>query len=133
MNIPVARLDLPDRIRHAESYPFARPSCSYLFKDGGMYPLPPNACAGRLPIVASGSNASPERLLAKFGKIETIPVTRAELRHFVVVFAGHFTAYGAIPATLCPHRWRLHTGLDNLADIGPALGDASKRGGDRLP
>ena len=103
MNSPVAKLDLPDRIRHAESYPFARPACSYLFKDGGMRPLPPDACAGRLPIIASGSNASPERLFAKFGKIETIPVTRAELRHFAVVFAGHFTAYGAIPATLCPH------------------------------
>ncbi len=92
--------DLALRILHAENYPFARPACSYLFTDGTMQPFDPEACEGRLPIVASGSNASPERLRAKFGENERIPVTRAELRDFAVVFAGHFTAYGAIPATL---------------------------------
>ncbi len=69
-----------------------------------MFPLPSGATEDRLPIIASGSNASPARLAAKFGDSEEIAVTRAELRHFAVVFAGHFTAYGAIPATLCPHR-----------------------------
>ena len=69
-----------------------------------MAPLPKDAVDGRVPVVASGSNASPARLKAKFGEEHTIPVTRAELRHFAVVFAGHFTAYGAIPATLQPHR-----------------------------
>ncbi len=95
--------DLAQRILHAEDYPFARPACSYLFRDQMMFPLPPGATEDRLPIIASGSNASPTRLAAKFGASEEIPVTRAELRHFTVVFAGHFTAYGAIPATLCPH------------------------------
>jgi|GEM_PF-1658704 len=97
-------LDLEGRILHAEGYPFARPACSYLFKEGGMHPLPEDACWGRLPIIASGSNASPARLLAKFGTGHEIAVTRAKLRHFAVVFAGHFTAYGAIPATLFPHE-----------------------------
>jgi len=96
--------DLNDRILHAEAYPFARPACSYLFQEGGMHPLPAGACWGRLPILASGSNAAPARLLAKFGMDHDIPVTRAELRDFAVVFAGHFTAYGAIPATLFPHE-----------------------------
>lgn len=68
-----------------------------------MRPLPKNACQGRFPIVASGSNAAPARLLSKFGSDHRIPVTRGTLRDFAVVFAGHFTAYGAIPATLCPH------------------------------
>lgn len=95
--------DLGARIRHAESYPFGRPACSYLFADHGMRPLPKDAHRDRHPIVASGSNASPQRLAAKFGEAETIPVTRGVLRDFAVVFAGHFTAYGAIPATLCPH------------------------------
>ena len=90
------------RIRHAEAYPFARPACSYLFADGRMQPLSDRAVDGRVPVVASGSNASPERLRAKFGIDEVIPVTRATLRDFAVVFAGHFTAYGAMPATLCP-------------------------------
>ena len=95
--------DLALRILHAESYPFARPACSYLFEDGAMRPLPADAVEGRLPVIASGSNASPERLRAKFGEDHSIPVTRAELEDFTVVFAGHFTAYGAIPATLAPH------------------------------
>lgn len=105
-----ARTDLVHRIRHAESYPFARPACSYLFADGAMRPLPKDACRHRLPVMASGSNASPDRLAAKFGTDDAIPVTRATLHGFAVVFAGHFTAYGAVPATLCP--WvGVHSGV----------------------
>jgi len=92
--------DLAQRIQHAESYPFPRPACSYLFGDGGMQPLPASATADRIPVIASGSNASPSRLAAKFGADGKIPVTRATLYNVAVVFAGHFTAYGAIPATL---------------------------------
>lgn len=95
--------DLTRRIRHAESYPFARPACSYLFAEGGMRPLGPDIDDDRIPVVASGSNAAPDRLAAKFGTDGgVIPVTRARLHDAAVVFAGHFTAYGAIPATLCP-------------------------------
>ncbi len=94
---------LAPRIRHAETYPFARPSSSYLFKDGGMHPLVPGFALGRVPVIASGSNAATDRLAAKFGRDSgPIPVTKAKLRDFVVTFAGHFTAYGAMPATLCP-------------------------------
>ncbi|MGI9491229.1 MAG: hypothetical protein ACR2QF_02260 [Geminicoccaceae bacterium] len=68
-----------------------------------MHPLPKCFDRGRIPVVASGSNAAPQRLYAKFGENNgVIPVTRAVLHHFAVVFAGHFTAYGAIPATLVP-------------------------------
>ena len=95
--------DLDERIRHAESYPFSRPACSYLFEGGVMRSLRKGAIENRRPVIAAGSNASPARLVAKFGDSGEIPVMRAELRHFAVVFAGHFTAYGAIPATLCPH------------------------------
>ncbi len=95
--------DLASSIRHAESYPYARPACSYLFDGGRMLPLPDDAHRDRLPIIASGSNAAPARLFAKFGSDHRIPVTRAVLQGFAVVFAGHFTSYGAIPATLCPH------------------------------
>lgn len=93
---------LDHSIRHAESYPFARPACSYLFENGRMSPLSGDACRGRFAVVASGSNASPDRLVAKFGSDHRIPVTRAVLQDFAVAFAGHFTGYGAIPATLCP-------------------------------
>jgi hypothetical protein len=97
-------LELARGIRHAESYPFARPACSYLFRHHAMHPLPRGATGGRAPVIASGSNASPARLAAKFDAGDEIPVTRAVLRDFAVVFAGHFTAYGAIPATLYPHE-----------------------------
>ena len=103
MNIAIAKApDLEERIRHAESYPFARPSCSYLFAGGGMRPLPPNAWEGRMPVLAVGANASPARLAAKYGSDAVIPVMRAVIRDFVIVFAGHFCSYGAIPATLYP-------------------------------
>ncbi|MGH1484342.1 MAG: hypothetical protein ACRBM6_37705 [Geminicoccales bacterium] len=94
---------LAERIEHAFAYPFARPACSYLFAQGRMHPLPPDFVEGRHAVVASGSNAAPARLAAKFGDDDgVIPVTRAVLHDFAVVFAGHFTAYGAIPATLVP-------------------------------
>ncbi|MDH3660966.1 MAG: hypothetical protein OEU92_13235 [Alphaproteobacteria bacterium] len=95
--------DLASRTRHAESYPFARPGSSYLFAEGGMQPLLPQvSLEGRMPILAVGANASPARLAAKFGNGDVIPVMRALLDDFVIVFAGHFCSYGAIPATLYP-------------------------------
>jgi hypothetical protein len=98
-----SQLDISERIRHAEAYPFTRPACSYLFASGRVHPLSLDHLHGRIPVVAAGSNAAPERLAAKFGyEGEAIPVTPALLRDFAVVFAGHFTAYGAIPATLAP-------------------------------
>lgn len=107
---PTSLLDIAERIRHAESYPYPRPACSYLFVKGRMHPLPRNHEEGRLPVVASGSNAAPNRLLAKFGHDGgAIPVTRAILHDFTVVFAGHFTRYGAIPATLaCYSKAQTH-------------------------
>lgn len=106
MSIPfeAPSLDLAERINHACSYPFARPACSYLFVDGTMQLLLKEIVTGRIPVLASGSNAAPSRLAAKFGGADgVIPVTRAVLHDFAVVFAGHFTGYGAIPATLVSH------------------------------
>lgn len=94
--------DLADRIRHAESYPFARPASSYLFVGGVVRPLSTDVFEGRFPILAVGANASPDRLAAKFDGDDVIPVMRATINDFVIVFAGHFCGYGAIPATLYP-------------------------------
>ena len=99
----VSDVHLGERIRHALAYPFARPACSYLFSCGVMRPLSLEALEARIPVLASGSNSSPARLRSKFGEAsDPIPVTRATLRDFAVVFAGHFTGYGAVPATLYP-------------------------------
>ena len=57
----------------------------------------------RVPVIAHGSNASPERLARKFADVGddvVIPVMRAWLADYDVVYAAHFTGYGAIPSTL---------------------------------
>jgi hypothetical protein len=96
-------LDLAERIRHAEGYPYSRPACCYQYAGGRLLPLPADFALARTPVIATGSNAAPARLQAKFAAAgEIIPVTRARLRDFAVVFASHFTGYGAAPATLHP-------------------------------
>lgn len=61
----------------------------------------------RVPVIAHGSNAAPAQLARKFARAHAedgndvvIPVLRARLVDFDVVYAAHFSAYGAIPATL---------------------------------
>ncbi len=61
----------------------------------------------RLPVIASGSNAAPERLAQKFTdafadghRDVVIPVVRAELHDFAPVYSAHIARYGSIPATL---------------------------------
>lgn len=57
----------------------------------------------RTPVLAYGANAAPERLQHKFEAMMpgvVIPVLRTLLYGFDVVYAGHISSYGAIPATL---------------------------------
>ena len=57
---------------------------------------------GRTPVLAIGSNQSPIRLGQKFGhdNRHRIPVQRATLVDFDVVFSAHVAKYGSIPAML---------------------------------
>lgn len=96
-------MDIAARIRHAELYPYERPRSSFLFDGRAVRRLASLDPSGRTPVIAAGSNASPSRLAAKFGADGgPIPVTRAELHDHAVVFAAHFSSYGALPATLHP-------------------------------
>ncbi len=61
----------------------------------------------RVPVIAHGSNAAPAQLARKFARAHAeggddvvIPVLRARLADHDVVYAAHFSGYGAIPATL---------------------------------
>jgi hypothetical protein len=56
----------------------------------------------RQPVLAYGSNASPEVLERKFGDGEDVivPMIRARLADFDVVYSSHFSPYASIPATL---------------------------------
>ncbi|WP_290899375.1 hypothetical protein [Ferroglobus sp.] len=54
------------------------------------------------PVLAYGSNASVEQLRHKFLSFKNvvIPVIKADLYDFDVVYSAHFSPYGSIPATL---------------------------------
>lgn len=93
-----------DRIEHAKSYPFPSPDHSFVYENGDWRALGPGGVErdGRHPVLAAGSNQSPEQLNRKYGDNgidAVIPVQRGRLHDFDVVYAGHLTAYGSVPAT----------------------------------
>ena len=95
-------------LRLAKGYPYAAPGGSYLYRDGDTQPLtgPLDRAltAGRVPVIAHGSNRAPEQVHRKFGHLtgedSVIPVTRAQLHDHDVVFSAHMTRYGSVSATL---------------------------------
>ena len=87
----------------AKAYPFAAPGQSYRFRGGAASPLGaarPEVFAGRIPVIAHGSNRSPDQLRRKFGTAAEIPVSRAWLADYDVVYSAHVTQYGSIAADL---------------------------------
>ena len=93
-------------IKHAKAYPFFIPETSYVVDLKGWRATGKTVhLSNAHPVIASGSNASPDRLVAKF---ETVPdllhnpiwVTRAALHDYEAVYSAHFATYGSIPATL---------------------------------
>lgn len=106
---PLPRVE-EDLLKLAKGYPFAAPGGSYLFQDGKTRPLEglsendrDGLFAGRTPVIAHGSNRSPEQLGRKYGSNATIPVTLAHLDDYDVVYSAHVTQYGAIAANLQHH------------------------------
>lgn len=98
---------IDDAIDHALAYPFGIPEQSYLFDGDRPQPLPDPAAAdveGRTPVIALGSNQSPAQLARKFGGtgLGVIPVLKAWLAEFDVVYAAHLSRYGSVPATIAP-------------------------------
>ena len=97
-----------DPLERALSYPYEAPAHSYLFRDGTAIPATIGAAerAGRIPVLACGSNRAPAQLKRKFAATPEalIPVERVFLGEFDSVYAAHISGYGAIAATLqhCP-------------------------------
>ncbi len=95
-------------IDRAIQYPYAIPSSSFVMLGGRSASWHDHVdamdFAGRRPILAVGSNQSPEQLARKFPDTDwgLIPVARTRLRHYDTVYSPHISAYGAIPATLYP-------------------------------
>lgn len=91
-------------LRRALTYPYATPGRSYLYLEGAAEELPDDGpdLAGRTPLLSYGANAAPEALALKLASLPGVamPVLRAELEHFDVVYSAHVSPYGAVPGTL---------------------------------
>jgi hypothetical protein len=90
--------------RRAFAYPYATPGRSYLYRDGEAHELPEGGpdLAERTPLLSYGANSAPEALARKLASLPGVglPVMRAELEGFDVVYSAHVSPYGAVPATL---------------------------------
>lgn len=95
------------RLHRALDYPYGWPGACYLYREGGAHPVDSreDRRRGCTPVLACGSNRSPEQLSRKFGPLsdaDAILVEACRLDGFDVVHSAHITRYGAIPAALHP-------------------------------
>jgi len=92
------------RLALAKGYPFPAPRRSYLFAHGRTRPIEEAHYDDRTPVIAHGSNRSPQQLARKFagydGRDGEIPVTYGWLADYDVVYSAHVTNYGAIASNL---------------------------------
>ena len=93
------------QLERARSYPYEFPMKSYTYRDGCASTFEPMLDQGRTPVLAFGSNQSPVRLRQKYGHDAdtVIPVERAHLKGFDVVYTARIASYGAVPAMLQAH------------------------------
>lgn len=101
---------MPDRsakLSRARDYPYTLPGASYVWRGGRADPMDVDAfdvamTDGRTPVLAVGSNQSPMQLARKYGadSDHVVPVQRAALVDFDVVYAAHISSYGAVPSML---------------------------------
>lgn len=91
-------------LERALTYPYEIPDRSFLQIGGRTLELPDErVLEGRHPVLALGSNAAPEVLIRKFERgdpEDPVPVVRAALSGFDIVYSAHISAYGSIPAAL---------------------------------
>lgn len=109
MTAPIVMFTPPsdmDPVERAMTYPYAIPDSSYLFRNGAWTAadIGVSETAGRVPVIACGSNRSPAQLARKYADFDevTIPVQRVWLHDFDVVYAAHITGYGSVSANLLP-------------------------------
>jgi hypothetical protein len=97
--------EMRERLRRATAYPYAIPARSFVQLGERTIELTdvPDL-ADRRALLAYGSNAAPEALTRKLAaEPDTpLPLIRAELADFDVVYSDHLSPYGAVPATLHP-------------------------------
>lgn len=86
----------------ARGYPYLIPERSYHWRESQAHDFDPALTEGRTPVLAVGSNQSPEQITRKFGHVDgtEIPVQRCTLQGFDVVYSAHIAGYGSVPAML---------------------------------
>jgi hypothetical protein len=97
-------IDAGEILARAAGYPYEAPLRSFVQLGeeaeelGGRVP----DLAGRRPLLCYGANAAPAVLARKLATLapEPLPLLRAELGGFDVVYSAHLSSYGAVPATL---------------------------------
>ncbi len=100
-----------DAVVRALHYPYSAPDHAYLHHGGGLEALEAADQiaahrAGRVPVVAYGSNRAPQQLALKFPDLpvdDGILVEPVELAGWDVVYAARITSYGAVPARIVEH------------------------------
>ena len=106
-------------ISRALDYPYFSPAYDFVLDKGSVARLQDkNSLTGRIPVLAIGSNRSPEQLLRKFSERDVIPVTSVQLCGYDVVYAAHMASYGSIPAVLtCSPGTVIDIGINWLSRI----------------
>ena len=132
-----------DELARARDYPYDRPGASYVLFEGDVLALRQyniDDMDQRTGVLAYGSNGSPSQLKRKFAATladELIPVLKAYLPGFDVVFAARLSRYGAIPATLARSKdtvletFVMYLTDGQLARMHETEIDTGKRGGYR--
>lgn len=92
-------------LSRAVAYPYEAPLRSFVQVGKHSHDLDSAAgldLVGREPLLAYGANAAPSVLARKLEGLaeEPLPVLRAELAGFDVVYSAHISPYGAVPSTL---------------------------------
>ncbi len=94
---------MSELVQRALGYPYAIPSQSYVLVGGKAFDLAAIEVdlPARIPLLAYGSNASPEVLARKLKSApKPVPVIRGTLHGFDVVYSAHISRYGSVPAAL---------------------------------
>jgi hypothetical protein len=96
-------LTAADILARAVAYPYPAPLRSFVQVGERTHDLTEAPdLVGRRPLLAYGANASPAVLAPKLRALrsEPLPVLRAELAGFDVVYSAHISPYGSVPSTL---------------------------------
>ena len=97
-------IDSGEILARAAAYPYEAPLRSFIQVGGETRELGAEALEldGRRALLCYGANAAPAVLARKLAALphEPLPLLRAQLGGFDVVYSAHVSPYGAVPATL---------------------------------